>query len=70
MPDWDRLQRYVEHLYSTGKIPMTFSTAGENSPELVLHEVQNRTEKGYRIMESYDLYVTEAQKRGIAVEGY
>lgn len=49
---------------------MTFSTAGENSPELVLHEVQNRTEKGYRIMESYDLYVTEAQKRGIAVEGY
>jgi len=70
MPDWDRLQRYIEHLYSHGKIPSTFTTEGERPPEQVLSEVQDRTPLGYQIMEIYNRYIEEAERRGIEIDGW
>jgi hypothetical protein len=70
MPDWDRLQRFVEYQYSHGMLRNSFSTQGERTPEQMLSAVQNRTHEGMDIMRVYDGYVQEALRRGKFVEGY
>jgi hypothetical protein len=69
MPDWDRLQRFIEYEYARGKILPTFDV-DEWPPERILHEIQLRTDIGYEVLGIYNKYIEEAQKRGITVEGY
>lgn len=70
MPDWDRLQRFVEHQYSHGKMLSSYNAEGEQTPEQALQEVQSRSPEGYKIMRIYDSYIQESLKRGITPEGY